>query len=412
MKKKNIILITYDYPCKCTSKEYIFIKNDLNFLSQNFEKIFITPIKYPKKNLIEKNNFNNVFYDFDLSKEIYNPINILISFFLTIVDQKFYKEILSLKFLNLKKIKMIFFETLLSNISSKWMLKKQNNFEDNIYYSFWSNFVLLAFGKIKKKKSNFKCFSRSLGSDINGYIPNDSFVPFLKTKFKALNYLFILNEGQKKKLITNDLILENLIQKNYLGIKEQTFYELIRVKNKIIFLSCGNLIPIKNNLKMINFIDFFSKTHSKLKIVFKIIGKGNQKKNILNYKINKNSQFKLEFIDEVESLVDYLKKNRVDFFINFSSKEGLSYALMEAISCGIPPIVTSIPGNLEVVNNSNGYIIKEDEENFKELSDAIYNDYKNYEVYSNKKKCNFDIPKNILNQKKLGKEFIEKIKNL
>mgnify|MGYP001497267267 CR=1 FL=1 len=26
MKKKNIILITYDYPCKCTSKEYIFIK--------------------------------------------------------------------------------------------------------------------------------------------------------------------------------------------------------------------------------------------------------------------------------------------------------------------------------------------------------------------------------------------------
>ena len=50
-----------------------------------------------------------------------------------------------------------------------------------IFYSFWSNFILI-FEKIKKFK-NIKTISRVLGSDLNGYIKDDNYVPYIQKNF-------------------------------------------------------------------------------------------------------------------------------------------------------------------------------------------------------------------------------------
>ena len=192
MIKKNIILITYDYPCKCTSKEYLFIRNDLDALQKSFEKIIITPIKIPKNQYLEINKNDNVVYDFTLAKKFLNPISIFFGIFFTFINLNFFKELFSLRKFSFKKIKMIFVESITSEIIRRWLISNYNNFEKNIFYSFWSSQVLLSFYIIKKKFSNFKCFARTLGSDINGFITNDDFVPFIKLKFKLLNFVFIL----------------------------------------------------------------------------------------------------------------------------------------------------------------------------------------------------------------------------
>ncbi len=38
----------------------------------------------------------------------------------------------------------------------------------------------------------------------------------------------------------------------------------------------------------------------------------------------------------------------VDFYVSSSVREGFSYALLEAMAAGVPPIVSSVPGNLEI----------------------------------------------------------------
>ena len=281
-----------------------------------------------------------------------------------------------------------------------------------MFYSFWSNHVLLSFFKIKKRKTNFICFSRALGSDINGFYINDNFVPFIRNKFNKLNYLFILNEGQRKILTDNNLLKKELIQKNYLGINKQTFYDFKREDNKIIFLSCGNLIENKNFAKMVEFIGSFSDKYKNKNVIFRIIGNGKEKRNLIKYKNSKNFCFDLEFIDKVDNLVDYFKKNRVDFYLNFSLKEGLSFALMEAISCGIPPIVSNIPGNIEVVDNKNGYIVSKDYSNISEIMDNINFDLNNYKAYIEKKKINFSIPENKLNIIQLRNEFLTGLRKI
>ena len=62
--------------------------------------------------------------------------------------------------------------------------------------------------------------------------------------------------------------------------------------------------------------------------------------------------------------------------------ESITKAVIEAMSLGIPPIITDIPGNVELVeNNKSGLIVKS--KNPKELKDAIMKLYTNPELRKN-----------------------------
>ena len=62
------------------------------------------------------------------------------------------------------------------------------------------------------KLSNSKFVARALGSDLNGYLENDDYVPFKKIKFLELDKLILLGDYQKKKLENiRQSILKNII---------------------------------------------------------------------------------------------------------------------------------------------------------------------------------------------------------
>ena len=49
----------------------------------------------------------------------------------------------------------------------------------------------------------------------------------------------------------------------------------------------------------------------------------------------------------------------VDVFVNVSSTEGTPVSIMEAVSCGIPVLATAVGGNVEIVQERNGYLLSE-----------------------------------------------------
>ena len=51
-----------------------------------------------------------------------------------------------------------------------------------------------------------------------------------------------------------------------------------------------------------------------------------------------------------------------DFFVLMSQREGLSFALLEAMACGLPAIVADIPENIEAVGDSGLAVPYGDEE--------------------------------------------------
>ncbi len=56
----------------------------------------------------------------------------------------------------------------------------------------------------------------------------------------------------------------------------------------------------------------------------------------------------------------FYQKNPADVFINVSSTEGTPVSVMEAASCGIPIIATSVGGNPEIVSERNGILLNPD----------------------------------------------------
>ena len=57
--------------------------------------------------------------------------------------------------------------------------------------------------------------------------------------------------------------------------------------------------------------------------------------------------------------MSFYRAHPADVFINASETEGTPVAVMEAVSCAIPVIATSVGGNKEIVGESNGILLDE-----------------------------------------------------
>ena len=407
---RKIILFTYDFPLG--DSENTFLKFEVDNLIKNFKEVEIVPQINNYTNLKTTNKFK---LNLNLSKSI-NIINIIFyGIFFTLLSKQFYSEFSRILFKEkfLRKLKMIFSEITKSEIAYRWIKKNVSyNSEDTILYSFWSNFILLSFEKLKKDKFKTSNISRVLGSDLNGYIENDDFVPCLNKKFYSLDKVFVLGNFQKKKLIAKNLISKKKIIICPLGVFRQKNNKT-HLKKKIIFLSCGHFIKIKNTLMIINFLKKFANKINK-KIIYFIIGNGEEKKKIITSLNSDKNLLTFKLIDKVENLIDFIKQKKINFFLNFSSKEGMSFSIMEAMSCGIPIISSNIDANNSLVKKNTGYLINL--ENFNQSSsiviEKIINDINSKKNYY--KKCknskNF-IDKNLINYNCYQK-FRKKIKSI
>ena len=88
-----------------------------------------------------------------------------------------------------------------------------------------------------------------------------------------------------------------------------------------------------------------------------VIGEG-QEKDALE-RLAKKLGIEVRFLGRLDNsdVIDYMRL--ADVFVLFSTYEGLSHTLLEAMSCGCPSIVSSIESNIEIVSdNENGLLVE------------------------------------------------------
>ena len=410
MINKTIIIFSYEFPSSNTSKENIFFKNELKEICKSFNKVIIVPLKKKNENSVLNLYGKNVIYDFSLSDDIRNFENILVSTFRTLFSVRYYLEIIKNLKLNFKILRKISSESVSSLMIKRWIINKKFNYKNTIFYSLWANQVLISFNDIKLENPNFKCFARSLGSDLNGYFANSDYVPYLEKKFQLLDLVIVLNTLQKQKLLKKKIIKKNKIVKSYLGVEVKRKLSW-KNKKEITFISCGNLIEIKNTSKIIEFVKYFANHNKDLSIKYILIGDGPLKKKITNEISETSKNLKINFLKKIDNFPNYLKKKNADFFINLSLKEGMSFALMEAMSLGIPPIVSNISGNKEIVNKERGFVLKNyTQKEFSKVSNKILKIFKNNKEFMKIRNNCYSYISKVLNQKKLSGNFIKIIK--
>lgn len=142
---------------------------------------------------------------------------------------------------------------------------------------------------------------------------------------------------------------------------------MIPIDCKIVIFT-GRLEPQKNLSMLIMAWELFKSNNKKENSLLLIIGEGSQKKEI--EALIERSKFKhsIKILEYRSNIRDYLQAS--DCFVLPSVDEGISNSLLEAMACGLPPIVTKVGSNPEVVEHLNSGILVESGDR-ESLSNAI-----------------------------------------
>jgi L-malate glycosyltransferase len=180
-----------------------------------------------------------------------------------------------------------------------------------------------------------------------------------------------------KDVIINMGIQPDKIVITPIGVDTQRFQPEVRSEtikqsdlsgNCIRIICTRNLAAVYDVETLIKAIPFVIEKFSQLQFI--ILGDGVLKKELQNLANRLGISGKVSFIGQVshDDLIHYL--NSSDIYVSTSLSDGTSISLLEAMSCGLPCIVSNIPANKPwIKEGENGLLFKPG--NDKELAEKI-----------------------------------------
>jgi len=362
----KLLFFTNSYPYS-SAAENTFIEPELPHLIREFSSIVIIP----KSSEGDKSDIpHEISVDLSFSRMLSSKlffVALIHNTILSVTSSFFYTEI----YKNPKKtmhplsiVRLIFFlGTALR--TKKWVqnyISKNNvDLSKTIFYTYW--FYDIAFGicLVKEKNPQMIVISRAHGADLFDEQHKPPYIPYRPEIFNYMNKIFTDSESGKKYLSIRYPAWDSIICLSRMGVEKQSI--ITRNSDDGIFriVSCSYLVSVKRidllilglcKLGEIRENQIFEWTH---------IGDG-PLKGVLEKKarllLPQNIRFIFTGYVPRGGVIGYYKNHKIDVFINVSSSEGTPVSIMEAQSCGIPVIATSVGGNVEIVTNENGFLLE------------------------------------------------------
>jgi glycosyltransferase involved in cell wall biosynthesis len=133
--------------------------------------------------------------------------------------------------------------------------------------------------------------------------------------------------------------------------------------SEIQIVSCSAII----GLKRINLIiEALSLCESSRKIKWTHFGNGplfHEVELLSKLKLGTKSNIEFQLMGYLanDAILEFYSKNKIDWFINVSTTEGLPFSIIEACSAGIPSLATEVGGTSEIViHEENGFLLPAD----------------------------------------------------
>ena len=230
------------------------------------------------------------------------------------------------------------------------------------FYSYWMKSMAFTCLMLKKSFENSVFVTRCHGIDLYEYRHPYNYIPMRKAILNNVDAVFSISEDGKKYLFANSFVEDNRLRVSYLGARDyglQSFDKDKSVKT-ISILTCSNIVEVKRLDRLINVLSEFKKNYDGT-IIWTHYGDGPLKKFIENMAHSLLDQEIIKFTGGVshEELMELIKNDSFDVFINTSDSEGIPVSIMEALSFGIPVIAPDIGGIHEIINANNGFLIDE-----------------------------------------------------
>ena len=245
-----------------------------------------------------------------------------------------------------------------------------------------SSAVIAFLGKLMRKPVLLKTTStgsmgiaKSSDKSLFKTIINKSFFlidAFIATSVTASEEIKALGISSQKVLVIPNGIDENVFRPLSLSEKQSVRGELQINNDSFVCIYCGRLSEAKNPLGLINAWKTVAKEISSAQLL--IVGDGELMNDTVALVRTHNLEDTVVFAGMQKFPVDFYQS--ADLFVLPSHREGLSNALLEALSCGLPVVSTQVSGSIDIVEQNNvGKLVKIGD--MKAFSDEIINLYKN-----------------------------------
>lgn len=359
--KNCLYVFTRSFPF---SDDEPFLTNQLDYLSKQYERIYILPLLFVKNSSIclPENCFA---FDPVIKSKLSFFLKGVFSFRIFFIY--FNDFIKNIKFFRIYQIKLFLVSYLFTNniIKSKRVTQilAQSNSND-IFFFFWGKGFANLIPFITHLKS--KKVVQFHGDDLYHY-RHGGYIPIQDIIIKYSDAVTCISEDGKVYLENYYPQFRNNIFVNYLGTVD---HGLSCRSNDGIYriLSCSSVIP----LKRVHLIFEAIRLISTIKIEWTHIGDGEDFDKLYDLVKSKGSINKVTLVGSLTNIdvIKFYKNSYVDLFINVSEFEGLPVSIMEAISFNVPVIATNVGGTREIVNSSTGILLNSNP-TVDEIADSI-----------------------------------------
>jgi colanic acid/amylovoran biosynthesis glycosyltransferase len=248
-----------------------------------------------------------------------------------------------------------------------WIINfiRQNklDLENTLFCTYWFNPVSFGIGLAKSDYPGIKLVSRAHGYDLyeERYCP--PYIPFRTEALARLDKLFIVSQNGVEYLAEKYPQFAGKYSLSRLGINDPGFMAKSSEDGIFRVVSCSMVISVKRIELLLLGLFELAKARPDKKIIWSHFGDGpllSQVKGKAKVRIPDNMT--CSFLGKVANsdVMSFYRQNPIDAFVNVSSSEGISVAIMEAQSCGIPVIATAVGGTPEIVGEDNGILLNAD----------------------------------------------------
>jgi len=342
-----------------------FLDMELLYLAQKFDEIVISP------NLSGSNSRSvpeNVIIDTSMSLKQMGKLRYFIRAIFSISPLLFKEIMNNLKFYVFPKAiwrSLSYMEEAsriqryLNNLNKAGELKLENT----IFYTYWLRGQALGVSLFKEKFPELVFVSRAHGGDLYEERYQPPYLPFRKNIIQSLDKLFVISEDGLKYIRKKNEDLDIPVIVSHLGVEDPGVVTETSSENCISLLSCSSILPIKRLELLVCSLREFAMREDNLNITWNHLGDGLLIKTIqklAKQELAENVSWKIHGQLSHKEVLAFYKNNPIDVFLNLSSSEGISVAIMEAQSFGVPVIATAVGGTPEIVNNQNGRLLNPD----------------------------------------------------
>jgi glycosyltransferase involved in cell wall biosynthesis len=356
MKKKNLVLITNRYPYLPGEE---FLHTEFPYLKNEFQHIYIvtTNSLIKEENQRELDSSIKVYHSFDRP---YSKSYLLKQLFkdtegLKWVSKEMGQVALSpkkmLKLLNWVAIAVQVKQTL-QRVVQEELLSSENA----VVYSYWQSPGALA-AVMLKKRFGYKTVSRAHGGDVYAERHNPAYLPVQAEVIEELDQLYLISDDGRDYISAKYPTVQERLSVRRLGTKDPKLTGQHSVDDIFRIVSCSYVVPVKRLELLIDALKL-----CKNRIEWTHIGDGPLFEQIKLKADELPEHISVRFLGSKKNheIFEYYSDNKVDFFVNVSSTEGIPVSIMEVFSFGIPAIATDVGGTRELVNQSTGRLLKKD----------------------------------------------------